>query len=249
MPVCNIAHSRMLPATYMKELKLKYHPKWIEYNFISEVEVENQFLKFQKGVDKNDEHFRYKSFLKWISKRSKFTDDEVSKYIELVDLDEDQTMANSALIELFRSEKLTPTQYSEVRNKISTYGDWAIRLIEKQEKPEEQPFNTEFCEVLEFKLTEALSKSYNSEYQKMWCDGIESKIATKKEVNDRKQINTRAWIGEDGQTEYILIIYFGKYSLRRYAKGTNMEECIPESESPSWINIDSEKKIAKVFLK
>ncbi len=58
-----------------------------------------------------------------------------------------------------------------------------------------------------------------------------------------------AWIGKTGQDEYQMTIQFGKYSLRRYAKGTNLIDCIPSEESMGWIDIDIENKKIQVRLK
>ena len=60
---------------------------------------------------------------------------------------------------------------------------------------------------------------------------------------------TKAWIGYDGQGEYELIIKFGKYSLKRYAKGTSLKDCVPGDDSMNWINIDVEQQTIEIQLK
>ncbi len=71
----------------------------------------------------------------------------------------------------------------------------------------------------------------------MWCDGVlmpyvESQWV-KKIVNDSRKIETTTWIGIGlrNQVEFELIIHFGKYALRRYAKGKTLDYCIPSLEN------------------
>ena len=63
------------------------------------------------------------------------------------------------------------------------------------------------------------------------------------------QLVTMAYIGQDGQDEFEMVIKFGKYALRRYAKGREMIDCIPESNSLNWITIDKENKYIEIQLK
>jgi len=46
-----------------------------------------------------------------------------------------------------------------------------------------------------------------------------------------------------------MTIHFGKYALRRYAKGTELIDCIPGAESMDWIDIDVESKNIDLRLK
>jgi hypothetical protein len=62
---------------------------------------------------------------------------------------------------------------------------------------------------------------------------------TKKSVNDTRKIETDAWaLSDKGDIKFKLVIYFGKYSLRRYAKGNCLEDCLPSLESNDHILID-----------
>lgn len=118
----------------------------------------------------------------------------------------------------------------------------------------ETPFNEEFCTRLEYRICHELEKSTDPELKGFWCDGISwnptsDNQLTKKSVNDTRQIVTKAWIGKDGQDEYEMKIRFGKYSLRRYSKGTEMIDCIPSSDSMDWIDIEPEHKKIEIRLK
>ncbi len=115
-------------------------------------------------------------------------------------------------------------------------------------------FNEDFCQYLEYHLGSTLEKSGREDLRGFWCDGVlhtpipDSQL-TKKSVNDKRKIVTMAWIGKDGQGEYEMIILFGKYSLRRYAKGSCMIDCIPSNESMNWIDIDIANRKIEIRLK
>ena len=68
-----------------------------------------------------------------------------------------------------------------------------------------ESFGKEFCEYLEYHLSRTLRSSVDMEIRKFWCDGIvipDPRQLTKKNVNSERQIQTKAWIGTDGQTEF-----------------------------------------------
>jgi len=96
--------------------------------------------------------------------------------------------------------------------------------------------------------------SNKPELRGFWCDGV-SHIPTpesqlnRKYVTDNRSIVTKAWLGKDGQGEYKMTIKFGKYSLRRYAKVSDMTDCIPNPESMEWIDIDTKNKTITIELR
>ncbi|WP_405368874.1 hypothetical protein [Nonlabens sp. Asnod2-A12] len=117
----------------------------------------------------------------------------------------------------------------------------------------ETPFNKEFCTRLEYRICHELEKSTNPELKGFWCDGVswfptENQL-TKKHVNDKRKIETKAWIGKTGQMEFKATVYFGKKALSKYAKGMELTECIPDLESQSeWIEIDLENKNIEIKI-
>ena len=125
--------------------------------------------------------------------------------------------------------------------------------MKKLEQKTESPFNEKFCAKLEYRICHELEKSTDPELKGFWCDGI-SWLPTeyqlnKKHVNDKRRIETKAWIGKTGQTEYKATIHFGKRSLSKYAKGMDLTESIPELESQSeWIEMDIENKTIEIKL-
>jgi hypothetical protein len=116
------------------------------------------------------------------------------------------------------------------------------------------PFNEEFCISLECQLGAAFENSNDEKFKGFWCDGVSWQPSplwqlTNKNVNDTRKINTTAWLRKDGQDEYNTTIHFGKYSLRRYANGTSIIDCIPSADTMDWIEIDVKKKLLSLYFK
>lgn len=127
-----------------------------------------------------------------------------------------------------------------------------------------QSFNEEFCTHLEYHLGATFEKSNRENLKGFWCDGVSwfppfNKQITKKSVNDTRKIVTKAWIGKTesrsrkhskaGEGEYEMTIYLGKHSLRRYARGTSLIDCIPSDKNMDWVDIDIKMKTIAIRLK
>jgi hypothetical protein len=86
----------------------------------------------------------------------------------------------------------------------------------------------------------------------LWCDGVLMPYFewqfTKKRVNNTRRIETKAWIGRIRGEQWLfdLTIHFGKYSLRRYARGTSLEDCLPDIDD---IVVDFGKKYIEIFMR
>lgn len=122
-----------------------------------------------------------------------------------------------------------------------------------EQENSETPFNEAFCTRLEYRICHELEKSTDQQLKGFWCDGISwspcKNQLTKKHVNDKRRIETKAWIGKTGQTEFKAIIYFGKKALSKYAKGMELIKCIPEIETRTdWIEIDLKNKIIEIRI-
>lgn len=124
----------------------------------------------------------------------------------------------------------------------------------KTEQNIETPFNEEFCTQLEYRICDELEKSTDIELKGFWCDGVswfpnDEKQLTRKFVNDKRKIETKAWIGKTGQDEYQATIHFGKKALSRYLKGTDLTDSIPDLQSQTdWIEIDISNKTIEIKL-
>lgn len=72
---------------------------------------------------------------------------------------------------------------------------------------------------------------------------------SKKHVNDTRRIETHAWaLTSKGDVKFDLVIYFGKLSLRRYARGSRLNDCLPPFDSPDHISVDFEKEKIELHL-
>ena len=96
--------------------ELKYNRKWIEYKLINKQYVCKEYEKFTKSADKNTEHYRYNSFKKLLKEESFFTDEKIKYYVELAEIDENQAMGTSAIIELICCKYLTNEQFANIWN-------------------------------------------------------------------------------------------------------------------------------------
>ena len=126
-------------------------------------------------------------------------------------------------------------------------------MSESKKKIFKESFSEDFCAQLEYRLTRTFEKSADKKLNGFWCDGvmmplIESQLK-KKRVNDTRQIVTKAWLGFDGQGEYEMTIKFGQSSLRRYATGSDLVDCLPSEDSLDWITLDREGKKIVLQLK
>ncbi|MEP6900421.1 MAG: hypothetical protein ABJA66_01650 [Actinomycetota bacterium] len=114
-----------------------------------------------------------------------------------------------------------------------------------------------FLVKLEYAISNALENAPEKHKRSYWCDGIllpdSEDDYSQKKINDTRKIVLRAVIPKDQYKDeqywFDLILKFGKYSLRRYAKGTNIEDCIPDTDIADWIELDIENKIIEVQLK
>ena len=228
--------------------KLAYHSKWIEYDFLDLNVLEKQINEFDSGEDPHEEHHRYHSFLLWINKQESFTDLEIKNFIELINLDEDQSMASGALSRLFRSDKLSISQYLKVKTQMLTYGDWAKKLIKKVENVEQQSFNPDFCQTLELKINEFIQNSHDEQLQSIWCDGVNCSFVLKRELIVQKRIVTNAWLGVDGQDHYELTLNLGQQSLEKCLANESLHDCLPSDDLADWIQIDLVKKRVRMGL-
>jgi hypothetical protein len=126
-------------------------------------------------------------------------------------------------------------------------------MSEFKNKTVKESFNADFCVQLEYHLTRTFANSEDKNLKGFWCDGvsmpaIESQL-TKKSVTDTRKIVTKACLGYDGQGEFEMTIHFGQRSLSRYAKGSDLSDCLPREDSMDWITVDIEQKKIELQLR
>ena len=111
----------------------------------------------------------------------------------------------------------------------------------------------EFCTFLEYHLSRSFKFSGDESIMGFWCDGIvlpsDENDYSKKSINDKRNVLTRAYLGKNGQEQYTMMIQFGNKALSRYTRGLDIKTCIPEIEKNDWYEIDTiNKKIVIQLL-
>lgn len=110
----------------------------------------------------------------------------------------------------------------------------------------------EFCDFLEYEICRMFEHSGGHETKGFWCDGVilseTDAYYSKKFVNDNRRTRLKAFIGKDGQAEYELILHFGNKALSRYARGLDLNECIPDPRHENWFTLDVEHKKMEIQL-
>lgn len=79
----------------------------------------------------------------------------------------------------------------------------------------------------------------------LWCDGIllpnDENDYSMKAINDKREVQVKAFIGKNGQGEYSMLIKFGRKSLSKYARDLDITDCVPKADENDWYEIDTEK--------
>ncbi len=113
-------------------------------------------------------------------------------------------------------------------------------------------FDENFFITLEWEvIPNALAEIDHAITKWFWCDGvttISDSYYTKKSVHDNRYVPLKAYFGEDGQTEYELILYFGPKALSRYARDLSILECIPATNAAEWFAVDIEQLKIEIQL-
>jgi hypothetical protein len=115
----------------------------------------------------------------------------------------------------------------------------------KTEDINKNSFDQDFCSYLEFHLSKTFKNSDDRNLRALWCDGI---VHTKSTILNSGQLETKAWIGRDGQEQYEMTIKFGPDSLSKFAKGLDLTATVPSDNSMDWINIDIHNKTIELQL-
>lgn len=116
----------------MELLTLGYTPNWVSFNFLTEELLTAQLAEFAVDETKNPEHYRYYTFVNWVDSKTKLTAKEIDQFLKLARADEDQLMAGSAVRYLFSSTILSEKQFEGLKPKLTLFGDWTKKLIERE---------------------------------------------------------------------------------------------------------------------
>ncbi|MDU0368774.1 hypothetical protein ACFPAF_00080 [Hymenobacter endophyticus] len=116
----------------------------------------------------------------------------------------------------------------------------------------EESFSKEFCEFLEYHLTNTFAHNPDARIKGLWCDGVLPPVIdshlTKKHVNDTRRIVTTAFIGYYETQRYGLSILLGRYSLRRYSRGHSLQDCVPDETASDWYTLDIDNRRLEIRL-
>ena len=93
---------------------LNFHAKWLEYELISELFLLKLYQRFIDSDDKSTEHYRYSAFQKLLQDNQYLDDRSIDNYIELAEIDNDQSMAIAALMDIFTWNGLNDEQYTKL---------------------------------------------------------------------------------------------------------------------------------------
>ncbi|MBX3084119.1 MAG: hypothetical protein KF716_20965 [Anaerolineae bacterium] len=98
-----------------------YTSKWLEYEFIDGIFLQEQVDYYLTGQDPNPEHYRYEAFKRQLSLYQEVTDAFIVRYLELCNDDPNQTMTKSAVFDLLSHVWLTPSQFERIANMLRDY--------------------------------------------------------------------------------------------------------------------------------
>ena len=134
---------------------LNYSQKWLEYGFIDEDLLIDQFNEFHSSDDKKTAHYRYSSFIKFLDSVEKITDEQLKQLVELCVEDEDKLTAGAALMKLIKYRSiLTLEQLTEFeKHEIVAADDFqsAIKAQKLKIKLETHELTQELMdEIIEF---------------------------------------------------------------------------------------------------
>jgi hypothetical protein len=120
-------------------------------------------------------------------------------------------------------------------------------------------FTQEFCEVLEYRLTDALANSSEQALQRYWCDGVlEPEWAEEylsEYVAKSRRIVLRAWM-EGSRTKtaplthqlHPLHLVLGSESLKSYLRGGDLLPWIAEGIDPTTVSLDITTKMPAFII-
>jgi len=116
----------------IKLQKLGYTKKWLELGLLTNQELELQIEEFDKSEDKNTEHYRYKTFKKYLTNKKVLTDRELDNFLNLSNSEKALSMSIAAKLDLFRDIELTDIQFNKVCKEIFELGASVQKIVIRQ---------------------------------------------------------------------------------------------------------------------
>jgi hypothetical protein len=81
--------------------------------------LDEQVTRFNSGRDHNTEHYRYAAFCAVLRGRNRIADEEVDRYVELTELDNDPGMAGASRADLIGCTAVTLEQLARIERRPS----------------------------------------------------------------------------------------------------------------------------------
>jgi len=124
----------MLNETTLKALKtLHYTQNWLSSGILTEDLLLKQIEQFKLGEDSNVEHYRYQTLTIYLRSITLFSDDIIGELLNILESDNDVSMASSGTIALLKTKSLTEKQFNDVADfLIQTFGEWSKKHISKE---------------------------------------------------------------------------------------------------------------------
>lgn len=111
---------------------LGYTSKWLDKGILTENLLDEQVLYYNTGEDPNLEHYRYKTLIGYINKQNELTDQSLAQVLELIEQEQDVSMAASVAIYIMKKKALTEQQFQLVAQTLRKFGPWTEKEIYKQ---------------------------------------------------------------------------------------------------------------------
>lgn len=112
--------------------RLGYSSSWINYGVLTIELLIEQDHAILTSDDTNTEHYRYKTFNRYLHSKKQLTDIEFDNYLDLTLTDRDITMAGGAMKNLFTEINLTDKQFEKLCTVIGYFGKWTEKVIATQ---------------------------------------------------------------------------------------------------------------------
>ncbi len=115
---------------------LRFPAPWFEYWLLPTKFFDDQIQRFHSGQDSfwlTPTHHRYAAFQTILTEQESFTDQQLEQYMELCAIDEDQTMAKTALNNLLSCPALSPAQYGQLTTHSAFANFTAQNIIWQQQ--------------------------------------------------------------------------------------------------------------------
>lgn len=112
--------------------KLGYTYVWLTSGVLTEEILLEQERLFDKGEDRNTEHYRYSTCNQYLRSKKILTTSELECLFELLQNDPNTYMAGSVVIDVFNWIELTDEQFSWFIGKVTALGDWTEKTVLRQ---------------------------------------------------------------------------------------------------------------------